>query len=315
VFFLVGGYANAAAWTRWRDEGGRRRHWYRHRLAAVLGPTRVYVEVVLAVVAVLVLVRVNSSELALGTWAVAMHLWFVPVYIVVVSLTPIAVAAHQRWGLAALGSTALAVAAVDALSLWAHVAVVGRLNYLRCWAAIYQIGIAWHGKGLCRRRPLLLALTAAVVLTILVAVGPYPVSMIGVAGARVQNTTPPSFALLAFAEVQSGLLVAAAPAITRWLRRSRWLRAVAVANRNVMGLYLWHTVPVIAVAVIGYPSGLLPQPTLGRGAWWLFRAVWVAVLSIVTAGELTLIVVVAKGFQLRSAPHQGGGRRSSQCRC
>ena len=85
VFFLVGGYANAVAWTRWRDHGGRRQDWYRHRLAAVLGPTTAYLGVVLAVVAVLVLAKVNSSELALGTWAVAMHLWFVPVYIVVVS--------------------------------------------------------------------------------------------------------------------------------------------------------------------------------------------------------------------------------------
>jgi surface polysaccharide O-acyltransferase-like enzyme len=288
VFFLVAGYANAAAWTRWRDGGGHR-DWYRHRLAAVLGPTTVYVGVVLAVVAVLVLVRVNSSEVALGTWAVAMHLWFIPVYLVVVSLTPIAVTAHQRWGLAAVGGTALAVAAVDALSLWAHVPVVGWLNYLLCWAAIYQIGIAWQGGGLHRRRPLLLALAAAAALTALVTVRLYPVSMIGVAGARVQNTSPPTIALLVFATVQSGLLVAAAPAITRWLRRSRWGRVVAAANANVMGLYLWHMVPVIVVAVIGYPSGLLPQPALGSGAWWLFRAVWVAVLAIVTAAELALM--------------------------
>jgi surface polysaccharide O-acyltransferase-like enzyme len=302
VFFLVAGYANAVAWARWRDNGARRQDWYRHRLAGVLGPATVYVAVVLAVVTVLLRVRVNSSEVALGTWAVAMHLWFIPVFIVVVSLTPFAVTAHQRWGLAALGGTALAVASVDALSLWAQMALVGWLNYLLCWAAFYQIGIVWHGRGLRGRRPLLLALIAAAVLTILVTVGRYPVSMIGVAGARVQNTTPPTIALLAFGTVQSGLLVAAAPAITRWLRRPRRRRAVALANANVMGLYLWHMVPVIVVAVIGYPAGLLPQPALGSGAWWQFRAVWVAVLSIVTAAELALLWWWRRVFR-RAVPH------------
>ena len=54
VFFLVGGYASAASWTRWREAGGRRwTEWVRNRLAAVLGPTTAYVMLVLVAVAVL----------------------------------------------------------------------------------------------------------------------------------------------------------------------------------------------------------------------------------------------------------------------
>ena len=55
VFFLVGGYASAASWTRWLDAGGRQwSDWLRHRLGAILGPTTVYVVLALAMVAVLV---------------------------------------------------------------------------------------------------------------------------------------------------------------------------------------------------------------------------------------------------------------------
>jgi hypothetical protein len=64
---------------------------------------------------------------------------------------------------------------------------------------------------------------------------------------------------------------------------------LAAANRNVMALYLWHMVPVVVVALVGYPTGLLPQPELGTGAWWLLRSAWVLILSVVTALELTLL--------------------------
>ena len=40
-----------------------------------------------------------GSTLEYAGWAVAMHLWFLAVYLVVVSLTPIAIAAQRRWGL------------------------------------------------------------------------------------------------------------------------------------------------------------------------------------------------------------------------
>ncbi len=289
VFFLVGGYANAVSWLRWRDGGGSPQDWYRHRLAALLGPTTVYVAVVLAAVAVLVIVKVNGATLALSTWAIAMHLWFVPVYLVVVALTPAAVAAQRRWGLATLIAATVAVGAVDLATRGAGLAVVGVLNYVLCWGAIYQIGIAWHGGAMRGRRPLLLAIGSAGVLAVLVALRLYPISMVGVAGAAVRNTSPPGVAMLAFAAAQSGLLVAAAPALTRWLRQSRWRGPVAATKGNVMGLYLWHMLPVIAVALIVYPAGLLPQPTLGSAAWWLLRAAWVAMLSLATAAELTLM--------------------------
>jgi hypothetical protein len=75
--------------------------------------------------------------------------------------------------------------------------------------------------------------------------GPFPVDMIG-AGERVGNTNPPSIALLAYAAAQTGLVLAAAPALSRFLARPRWWRLVTRLNPAVMLVYLWHMVPVEA---------------------------------------------------------------------
>jgi hypothetical protein len=61
------------------------------------------------------------------------------------------------------------------------------------------------------------------------------------------------------------------------------------ANSNVMALYLWHMVPVIIVALVGYPAGLLPQPIEGTAQWWLVRLEWVVIVGLVTAVEMAAL--------------------------
>jgi peptidoglycan/LPS O-acetylase OafA/YrhL len=268
TFFLVAGYAGAVSWTHRREtEGVSRQSWLRRRLARVLGPTAVYVALV----------------------SVAMHLWFLAVYLVVVSLTPAAVAAHRRWGLLVPAALAVGVVAVDAISIGGHVHYLGWLNYLLCWGAFYQLGIAWRGGLLAGRRPVLLAASSAIALALLIRLGAYPVSMIGVPGQTIDNTTPPTAALLAFGCAQAGLVMTLAPALNRALRAGPVKRVLAIGNNNVMALYLWHMIPVVVVAIVAYPAGLLPQPTEGTGQWWLARLEWVVVLSIAVAIELVLL--------------------------
>jgi len=290
TFFLVAGFAGAVSWTHQRDTAGLpRQTWLRHRLARVLGPTTVYAALVSVVVVVLDVYGVAGSVLEYAGWAVAMHLWFLAVYLVVVSLTPIAIAAQRRWGLLVPGALAVGVAVVDAVSIGGHVPYLGWLNYLLCWGALYQLGIAWHGGLLAGRRSALLAAGSAVALALLIWLGSYPVSMIGVPGQTVDNTTPPTVAMLAFGYAQAGLVMTLAPALNRVLRAGLVRRVLSVANSNVMALYLWHMIPVVIVAVVGYPAGLLPQPTEGTADWWLARLEWVIVLSLVTAVEMVLL--------------------------
>jgi hypothetical protein len=290
TFFLVAGYAGAVSWTHRRDTAGvSRQAWLRHRLARVLGPTTVYVGLVSAVVVVVGLRHVAGSTLEYAGWAVAMHLWFLAVYLVVVSLTPAALAAQRRWGLLVPAVLAVGLVAVDAVGLGGHLPHLRVLNYLLCWGALYQLGIAWHEGALAGRKPVLLAVGSAVALALLILLGPYPVSMIGVPGQTVQNSDPPSTAMLAFACAQAGLVIALAPALNRALRAGFVQRMLTRANGNVMALYLWHMIPVVIVAIVGYPAGLLPQPPVGTAAWWLARLEWVAVLGVVTAVEMVLL--------------------------
>jgi hypothetical protein len=290
TFFLVAGYAGAVSWTHWREaEGASRQTWVRHRLARVLGPTTVYVGLVSAVLVVLDFRHVAGSTLEYAGWAVAMHLWFLAVYLIVVCLTPVAIAAQRRWGLLVPAALALGVAAVDGVSLGGHVAYLGWLNYLLCWGVLYQLGIAWQTGLLAGNKPVLLAAGSAVVLALLIGLRLYPVSMIGIPGQTVQNTSPPTVAMLAFAGTQAAMVIILAPALNRSLRAGFVQRVLAGANNNVMALYLWHMIPVVIVAIVGYPAGLLPQPVEGTAYWWLARLEWLVILSLVTAIEMMLL--------------------------
>ncbi|WP_243071277.1 acyltransferase family protein [Candidatus Mycolicibacterium alkanivorans] len=288
VFFVVAGYASAVSWGHRLSEESRQA-WLRRRLARPVGPTAVYVVVVLLVVAVLAALGVAGAELDFGAWAVAMHLWFLGVFVLVVALTPVAVAGHRRWGLWVPAVMVVVVAALDAATLGAHVPYLGWLNYLLPWTVLYQLGIAWQDGMLRGRAAVAVAIVSAVALGLLVGLGPYPVSMIGVPGAAVNNTSPPNLALLALGCTEAGLVLAAAPAVNRALHSVRAQRLLAVANDNVMALYLWHMVPVVVVALAGYPTGLLPQPALGSSEWWLFRLEWVAILAVVASVEMMFL--------------------------
>jgi fucose 4-O-acetylase-like acetyltransferase len=290
IFFLVAGYAAAVSWTHRRaNDEMSRQTWVRHRLARVLGPSTVYVLLLSAGVVTFESTGVSGSLLEYAGWAVAMHLWFLAVYVIVISLTPIAIAAQRRWGLLVPTALAAGVAAVDAASLAGHVPYLSWLNYLLCWALLYQLGIAWQSGLLAGRRPGLLAAGSACALGLLIGLGPYPVSMIGVPGQAVQNTEPPSLAMAAFGCAQAGLVISLAPVVNRALRQDAIQRVLSRANSNVMALYLWHMIPVVIVAIVGYPAGLLPQPVEGGADWWLARLEWVAILSLVTAVELVLL--------------------------
>ncbi|WIX98254.1 Hsp20/alpha crystallin family protein [Amycolatopsis mongoliensis] len=285
VFFLVAGYGGAASWTRWP---GGWADWLRHRLTGVAGPVTAYVVAMLVAAEILRWCGASGAQLAYGAWAVALHLWFLPVYLVLVLLTPAAAALQRRWAAAPV-LPAVAVVLVDALSLTGLVPVLGWANYLLGWGAVFQLGIAWHAGVFSGRRPLVLAGGALGVLAVLVWLGPYPVSMVGVPGEAVRNTSPPNAALLAFAAVQAGLLVSAAPAVTARIRRRS-----ARANASVLAVYLWHMVPVVVVALVGYPPGLFPQPHAGSPGWWAFRVPWLLLLAVVMAAGLALLAAARR---------------------
>ncbi|MFJ8439014.1 acyltransferase family protein [Kitasatospora griseola] len=308
VVFLVGGYANAVSWTAHRGEGWA--GWVRRRTLRLLWPTAVYVGTVAPAAAAAWAGSADSRELAQAGWYLALHLWFLPVYLLLIALTPALHAAHARWGLAVPAAMAVGAALVDVAILGPRLPLVGFANYLLVWGAMHQWGFAWHDGSLTRgHRPLGLALAGGLLLAGLLARGPFPVDMVG-AGLHAGNTTPPSIALLAFAAAQCGLLLAAEPAGRRLLAAAARRDRLAPLNRAAMTVYLWHPVPVLLVAVTLYPAGLAPQPSVGSWQWFLLRPAWFAVLTALLVALVAVLQRVQRPLLALTARSAPGPNRS-----
>jgi fucose 4-O-acetylase-like acetyltransferase len=317
IFFVVGGYANALSWTRRQADGATWADWVRHRAIRLLRPTTVYVAVIAAAVAACRLAGANAAELAQAGWGVALQLWFLPVYLLLIALTPALHAAHRRWGLAVPAAMLLGVAAVDAGLLGAGLPGLGYGNYLLVWGSMHQWGFAWQDGALTRRRwrPYGLAAAGAVLLGGLLAWSPFPVNMVGTTGGGVNNTVPPSVALLAFAAVQTGLLLAAEPAVSRLLARApRLWQWVTWLNDRVLTVYLWHMAPVVIVAVALYPTGVLAQPAIGSAGWWALRPAWIAALALVLAPAAIWLARFERPLRRRPAAQPVRGQEAQPLR-
>jgi hypothetical protein len=304
VFFVVGGYANAVSWTAHERRLAAREGvpsraawgpWLYRRASRLLMPTTLYICAGTAAAAACIGLGVDRAVLATAGWAVALQLWFLPVYLVLLVLTPVMHAAHRRWGLLVPAGLGLAAVVVDTAVVAFQVPLIGSLNYFLVWGCLHQLGFAWHDRTLtASRRLLALAAGGLAALVVAIWLGPYPVSMVGVPGARIDNPSPPSTALLAYALCQTGLVLAAEPAVSRWLRKPRRARAVALANAAAMTLYLWHMAPVVAVAIALYPTGVMPQPPVGSAAWWLLRLPWVLILAALLVPLVAVLLPVER---------------------
>jgi hypothetical protein len=304
VIFVVGGYANATSWNAHRavgDGGGVRgvvppgkysgATWVRRRTLRLLRPTTLYVLAAALAVIGTALGGLGRDDLARAAWFVGLQLWFLPVYLLLILLTPALLRLHRRFGLAVPAAMAAAVALVDVGKIGWHVPVIGFANYLLGWGAIHQCGFAWQDGTLTRRRwrPCALAGGGLITLAALVQWGPFPIDMVGVPGEAVQNANPPSIALLAFAAALVGLLIAAEPAGQRLLASARRWRAVSTLNETTITVYLWHMVPVVLVAVASYPAGPVPPLGVGSWQWWLSRPAWIVLLAVVLVPVVMLV--------------------------
>jgi len=284
IFFLVGGYANAASLTSHYRKGWRAGDWLVHRAARLVRPCTALIFVLAAGAGLAQLFGLDPSRVRLGVWTAAIPLWFLSVYLVVVALAPLMWALHRRYGIAVPLLLLVLVAAGDVARLYGDDRW-GNGSFLFGWLAVHQIGFFWRDNRLPTRPRTLWALLAgglAVVLLLVVA-GPYPVSMINVPGERLHNMSPPSLALLALFTVHLAVaLLVRAPA-ERWLRRTRPWTAVVAVNVVVLTIFLWHMTAAIIVALGLHAAGVLPTPAAGTGAWWAWRLPWLAMLLVVLA--------------------------------
>jgi peptidoglycan/LPS O-acetylase OafA/YrhL len=291
IFFLVGGYANGRSWRAARRRGDPWPRWLRARLRRLLTPVVPLLLAWLVILGVAVAVGADPGMLRTASQTALVPTWFLAAYVLVCAVAPLTLWVWERTGWwSVLAGLALG-GVVDAVSLWTGSVAVGFANYLLVWAAVHQLGYAWlDGRLGGTRRRLGLALVGLLGLVLLVWFGPYPVSMVGLDDAVVNNSYPTRVTLGFLGLLQGGVALALEPRLQRWMARPRpWARTVVLGSR-IMSVYLWHLtamVLVIGVALLALPSTLSPEP-LGL-TWWLTRPVWWGVLALATAGIVALV--------------------------
>ena len=295
VFFLVGGYANAASLAARRHRGGSAAGWLVDRSARLVRPTTVLLLVLAAGAGIATLRGADPAQVRTVVWFATIPLWFLVAYVAVVALTPPMYALHRRFGLAVPVALVVLVALGDLGRLLGPAALADG-NYLFGWLAVHQLGFAWYDaahagtRGLFRRGlPLsgragaLLLGGGLVALVLLTTVGPYPVAMLHIPGERLDNAAPPSLALMAAAATQLGLILLLRRPAGRRLRRSGPWQAVLAVNAVVLTLFLWHLTAAVLLVGLLDALGVLPTPPAGSAAWWAWRVPWLLALAAVLA--------------------------------
>jgi peptidoglycan/LPS O-acetylase OafA/YrhL len=300
VFFVVGGYANAASLTSYRRRGGDAVAWLQQRSGRLVRPTTALLVVLAGAALSARLLGADPGQVRRAVWVASIPLWFLSAYLVVVLLTPPMWRLHQRFGLAVPLVLVVLVAAGDAARL-AGAAAFGNGNFLFGWLAIHQVGFVWRDGRLPAgpRAGVPLLAGGLVTLLLLTVVGPYPVSMIDIPGQRIKNASPPTVALLATAATQLGLILLLRERAERWLRRTRPWRAVVTVNAVILTIFLWHMSAVLLLVGALAAAHLLPTPAAGTAAWWLWRPPWLIMLIPV----LAVLVAIFGRIETRHAPH------------
>ncbi len=297
VFFFVGGFSNLRSLG-----GGGGRHgplaYLRGRVDRLMRPTLLFALVWLAAVAVLSVTTADASLVREAGHLAAQPLWFLAVYLLVVTAAPVMVAAHRRSRVVPLAVLAGAVVLVDVGRLHWGLDGLAMANYLLVFLFAQQLGFAYGDgtlTGVPRGRLLAVAAGAFAGLALLTGPGPYPLSMVGVSG-ELSNMSPPTLCILVLTVGQVALLMALRPAAERWLQRRRVWTATVVVNARIMTIFLWHLTAIL-VAGLALIALDLPLPAAAGRQWWLLRPVWLATALVVLLG-----LVAAFGWAEQPSP-------------
>jgi len=300
IFFVVGGYANAASWESARGGGTAYGAWVSRRLQRLVRPVVPFLLVWCGLGFIARWLGIARQVVRTGSQVAFVPTWFLAVYVLVVVLAPALYAFWRRFGMSSFWALVVAAAAVDAIARASGVDDVRWLNYVFVWLAIHQLGYAWRDGAFAEpARAVSFALGGLAGLVVLEGLASYPVSMVTVPGDIAANSNPPTLALLALAVTHTGLLLAVEAPARRLLERSTAWTATVFVNGVIMTLYLWHaTVMVLLVSVAELPGGIGLRFVPNTAAWWASRLPWLLILGLVLAG----FVAVLGRFETQPSP-------------
>ncbi|WP_435736680.1 acyltransferase [Cellulosimicrobium sp. PMB13] len=270
------------------------------RLPRLLRPVGVFVGAWVVVVGVLLALGLPDDAVLTLARLAPQLLWFLGIYVLLVALTPVLRRALHAAGWWAVAGLAVVPLAVEALRFGAGLERLALVDVVLVWAVPYLVGMLYAdaraGLRVVRRgrvvpvaavpsRAVLVAVGAGALAlaALLVAVGPYPVSLIGMPGDAMSNLGPPTAPVLLHAIGLVALVLAARGALVRWAD-GRGSGVVAALAARSMTVYLWHVTAMIAVVafvlvVLGTP---LPEP--GSADWWASRPLWFGAFGLVLVG-------------------------------
>lgn len=300
LFFFVGGFASATSLRSAEHRGVAPADWVATRLRRMVTPA-----VVLATAWALALVVAAPAGgfgiAAVGAAGAAIPLWFLANYTIDTALAPFTFRWFRTHPARLVGGLAV-LFAIGEGARFAGIPFVPEINWVIGWLGFQIAGFAWEAGRLPTGRRLAATAAACWALALLaVNVGPWPAVMIHHGGLEHSPTHPPSTALVLFGFAYSLTAAAFAPAVTRWLERSRRAWSLTIAASSVaVSVYLWHMTAAVAVAGLAYALGVLPAVEPGTSGWWLTK------LPFLAANLVVLVPIVRRVAPVEQRALLGG---------
>lgn len=334
VFFFVGGFSNLVALDATRAKGGTTWTFVRVRAGRLLRPSLVFLGAWTVVEVVMHLgdlgqptaprlwgnfvllrgVRPPGQTLPFGP------LWFLAVYLAVVVISPVTIAAHRRFGAWVPVAMAVCAGLVDVAGFVGGHPKIRYLNIGFVLLFPHQLG-HFYGDGTWLRasRRLWWAMVVSGLTGLLLltnsglfelfgdrrfrwfpGIGHYPRSLLGTNVERISNAYPPTLCFLLGGVWMVGSAMLLRSAVTRWLARERpWIATIAV-NARIMTIFLWHMTAYLMAILILWPLGFGRdrEPTV---RWWLERPLWLAAAGTVLYAMVVVIGPLERTRRRRTA--------------
>lgn len=282
LFFVIGGYADLAAWASAERRGDGAAAFLRSRARRLLLPPAAMVAAWTAFEAGRVLLLPGSRSVLTWGRVVFVPLWFLAVYAATTVLVPLTARLHRRHGWRAAAVLVAAPLAVDQ----ARAAGAGWLTVpgmVLVFVACHQLGYLWRDGQVTR--PAALAAAAAAGLALLTTFGGYERSMVALPGGR-SNMFPTTACIALLGAFQLGLVLWGRPVLERLAARRRvWLAVVGV-NGVAMTVFTWH-MTAWAVAALAWERVVGPLGADADAGWWSTRPVWVLLPGAVLLALVT----------------------------
>jgi fucose 4-O-acetylase-like acetyltransferase len=317
IFFFVGGFSNLVAYESNVRRGGSTTSFIRSRLQRLLRPSIVFLGIWVLVQVILHLSDTGApagpsigggTKLLRGMYPPGSTLpfgplWFLGVYMVVVSISPLTIRLHRRFRWWVPAVFVIGAFAADIVGFGTSLRAARYANVAFVLLFPHQLGHFYADGSFAKLSRRVYGAMVGIGLGLLViltnpwffrwvgglrrftwfpGIGYYPRSLLGTDVETISNAYPPTLCYLAVGIWTIGAVMLVRPRLTRWLQRRGPWKAVILANTVVMTLFLWHMTAFLLSVLLLWPLGL-GRETSGTSRWWLERFAWIGVPAVILA--------------------------------